>query len=137
MEVLAQWPNGWKVIAEADESFISLTRDENNTPSPNATWDLSDEEDLVERRVIFADLLDRLIEATIIDTEHVSGLVVDISGYDYLQIGNVRGEFILKSEDTGQTYIGNGENLEEVVTALRAYTPEVENSDDSDQPTAE
>ena len=130
MEKLAEYPTGWSIIGELDDSFIAVSYGDTGEPSPNVFWDLSDEDSLVTRSTIFADLLERLTNATIVDTDHLSGIVVDASGYDYLQIGDARGLFYFKGSDTDTVYVENGHDDEDVAAILRDYVPEESDTED-------
>ena len=126
METLASWRTGWTIVADADDTYLAIAHGEE--PSDNISWEMSDIENDTDRAAQFTDLLDRLLGATLVDTDHLSGIVVDITGYDEDRIGDIRGIFTLKDEDSDTVYVENGTDLDSVLKIMREYEGEEQGS---------
>ena len=66
MQTLAQYKGGWSVIGEPDHTFIAVAYGEDQTIAPNLAWDLSAEDDTEDRDTMFGELLDVLVNGTLI-----------------------------------------------------------------------
>lgn len=133
MQVYAAWQAGWSVVG--DDNFIGVAYGPDKTIADNMSWDFEPIEDDTERKTEHAALLHALFyRSHILDTEYLSGLVINITDeFDWTGEGAARGLYILKSEDTGEAYVANDDDVETLVQLMNEYTEEAEENDDSDQ----
>ena len=132
MKVYAEWPQGWSVVG--DENFLGVAYGDEQTVADNMSWDFEPIEDDTERKVEHAELLHALIyRSQIVDTDRLSGIVVDTTGeFDWSGEGVARGLYTLKSEDTGDAYAANADDASTLVKLMNEYAEESED-DDTDQ----
>lgn len=132
MQTYAEWDSGWSVVG--DDNFLGVAYGPDQDIADNMSWDFETIEDDTERKTDHAALLHALVyRSQIVDTDHLSGLVVDITDeFDWLGYGAVRGLYTLKSEDTGDAYAANADDAETLVRLMQEYTDEVEVLDNDD-----
>lgn len=133
MQTYASWDQGWSVVG--DDNFIGVAYGDDQTIADNMSWDFEPIEDDTERKTEHAALLHALIyRSRIVDTEHLSGLAIDITDeFDWTGEGSARGLYTLKSEDTGDAYVSNADDIDTLVKLMNEYSEEAESDDDSDQ----
>lgn len=129
MQTYAQWQAGWSVVG--DDNFIGVAYGDDHTIADNMSWDFEPIEDDTERKTEHAALLHALIyRSHIIDTEYLNGLSIDITDeFDWTGEGSARGLYTLKSEDTGDAYVSNADDIATLVKLMDEYTED----DDSEQ----
>ena len=129
MQTYASWDQGWSVVG--DDNFIGVAYGDDQTIADNMSWYFGPIEDDTERKNEHATLLHALIyNSHIIDTEYLSGLAIDITDeFDWTGEGSARGLYILKSEDTGDAYVSNADDIATLVKLMDEYTED----DDSEQ----
>lgn len=133
MQTYASWDQGWSVVG--DDNFIGVAYGDDQTIADNMSWDFEPIEDDTERKNEHAKLLHALIyNSHIIETEYLSGLIIDITDeFDWTGEGAARSLYTLKSEDTGDAYAANADNIAPLVKLMDEYTEEAESDDDSEQ----
>lgn len=121
METLATWPSGWSIVG--DDTNLALAFGEDQDNAENATWDLAVYEDDTERAVEYADLLSKLLDAKIIDTDTLSGIVVNVGQeFDFYDEGTARGLYRLKSGNTDTVYAAESDDYDRLVSLMQEYT---------------
>ena len=123
METLCTYTGGWHVVG--DDSTLAIAFGDGRTAATNTVWDLSVIEDDTEREVEYAELLNILLNAQLVDTEVLSGIAVDVTDeFDWYDDGRARALYTLKSEDTDNVYAANSDEFENLVSLLKEYTEE-------------
>lgn len=124
MEKLIEWPKqGWSVVGDLrGDKYLALSVN-GSTDASGHEWHLTVIEDDTERAVEFATLLTYLREAEIVQTDHLSGIVVDVTEeFDWEGEGPVRGLYTLASDDTEDTYIAYGDTVDELRQKMLDYS---------------